>query len=58
WVTSGPNADYITLFVMTDRSQGHRGISAFIVDTSLPGFSPGKVEPKLGIRASHTSELI
>ncbi len=58
WVTSGPNADYITLFVMTDKSQGHRGISAFIVDTTLPGFSPGKVEPKLGIRASHTSELI
>ena len=58
WVTSGPNADYITLFAMTDKSQGHRGISAFIVDTSLPGFSPGKVEPKLGIRASHTSELV
>jgi alkylation response protein AidB-like acyl-CoA dehydrogenase len=58
WVTSGPNADYIVLFAMTDRSQGHRGISAFIVDTKLPGFSVGKVEPKLGIRASHTSELI
>jgi alkylation response protein AidB-like acyl-CoA dehydrogenase len=58
WVTSGPNADFVTLFAMTDKSLGHRGISAFIVDTSLPGFSPGKVEPKLGIRASHTSELI
>jgi alkylation response protein AidB-like acyl-CoA dehydrogenase len=58
WVTSGPNADYILLFAMTDKSKGHRGISAFIVDTTLPGFSPGKVEPKLGIRASHTSELI
>jgi alkylation response protein AidB-like acyl-CoA dehydrogenase len=58
WVTSGPNADYIVLFAMTDRSQGHRGISAFIVDTKLPGCTPGKVEPKLGIRASHTSELI
>jgi butyryl-CoA dehydrogenase len=58
WVTSGPNADYIILFAMTDRSKGSRGISAFIVDTKLPGFKPGKVEPKLGIRASHTSELI
>jgi alkylation response protein AidB-like acyl-CoA dehydrogenase len=58
WVTSGPNADYVTLFAMTDRSKGTRGISAFIVDTRLPGFKPGKVEPKLGIRASHTSELI
>jgi alkylation response protein AidB-like acyl-CoA dehydrogenase len=58
WVTSGPNADYIVLFAMTDPSKGHRGISAFVADTSLPGFSSGKVEPKLGIRASHTSELI
>jgi alkylation response protein AidB-like acyl-CoA dehydrogenase len=58
WVTSGPEADYILLFAMTDRSQGQRGISAFLVDTQLPGFSPGKVEPKLGIRASHTSELV
>jgi butyryl-CoA dehydrogenase len=51
-------ADYIALFAMTDRSKGTRGISAFIVDTTLPGFKPGKVEPKLGIRASHTSEII
>jgi alkylation response protein AidB-like acyl-CoA dehydrogenase len=58
WVTSGPNADIIVLFAMTDKSQGSRGISAFIVDTRLPGFSTGKVEPKLGIRASHTSELL
>jgi len=58
WVTSGPKADYIILFAMTDKSQGTRGISAFIVDTKLPGFAPGKVEPKLGIRASHTSELV
>ncbi len=58
WVTSGPNADYILLFAMTDKSKGHRGISAFIVDTRLPGFATGKVEPKLGIRASHTSEVI
>jgi alkylation response protein AidB-like acyl-CoA dehydrogenase len=58
WVTSGPNADYIILFAMTNKSQGSRGITAFIVDTTLPGFSAGKVEPKLGIRASHTSELI
>lgn len=58
WVTSGPNADVIILFAMTDRSKGSRGISAFIVDPKRPGFSVGKVEPKLGIRASHTSELI
>jgi alkylation response protein AidB-like acyl-CoA dehydrogenase len=43
---------------MTDKNKGYKGISAFVVDTTLPGFSPGKVEPKLGIRASHTSELV
>jgi alkylation response protein AidB-like acyl-CoA dehydrogenase len=58
WVTSGPNADFIIVFALTDQSAAHRGISAFIVDTTLPGFAPGKVEPKLGIRASHTSELV
>lgn len=58
WVTSGPHADYVLLFAVTDRSQGSRGISAFVVDTTLPGFAPAKVEPKLGIRASHTSELV
>ena len=58
WVTSGPHADYIILFAMTDRSQGNRGISAFVVDTTLPGCVPGKAEPKLGIRASSTSELV
>jgi alkylation response protein AidB-like acyl-CoA dehydrogenase len=58
WVTSGPNADYIIVFTMTDKDKGHRGISAFVADTTLPGFSVGKVEPKLGIRASHTSEVV
>jgi alkylation response protein AidB-like acyl-CoA dehydrogenase len=58
WVTSGPNADFIILFAMTGPGQGSRGISAFVVDTKLRGFSPGKVEPKLGIRATHTSELV
>ncbi len=57
WITSGPVADYIITFVSTDPSAGHRGTTAFIVDTSLPGFSRGKIEPKLGIRASATCEL-
>lgn len=58
WVTSGPVADYIVLFAMTDPEKGHRGISAFIVDTQRPGFIRGKKEPKLGIRASATSEIV
>ena len=43
---------------MTDRSQGTRGISAFIVEKDFPGFSIGKKENKMGIRASSTTELI
>ncbi|MFQ6059123.1 MAG: acyl-CoA dehydrogenase [Anaerolineae bacterium] len=57
WITSGPVADYIITFVSTDPSKGHRGTSAFILDTKLPGLVRGKIEPKLGIRASATCEL-
>lgn len=58
WVTSGPVADYVVLFTMTEPDKGHKGISAFVVESNKPGFIRGKVEPKLGIRASATSELI
>ncbi|HVO72248.1 MAG TPA: acyl-CoA dehydrogenase family protein [Aggregatilineaceae bacterium] len=58
WVTSGSVADTVLLFTRTDPDQGHRGITAFIVETGQPGFECGKQEPKLGIRASATSELI
>lgn len=58
WITSGPVADYIITFVATDPQAGHRGTSAFIVDTSLPGVERGKIEPKLGIRASATCEIM
>ncbi len=57
WVSSGPYADYILLFCTTDRSKGSKGTLAFIVDTTKPGFARGKIEPKLGIRASATCEL-
>ncbi len=58
WVTSAPYADRIVLFSMTAAEAGHRGITAFLIDTKQPGFSRGKTEPKLGIRASATSEII
>ncbi|MBN1889060.1 MAG: acyl-CoA dehydrogenase [Thermoflexales bacterium] len=58
WVTSGPVADTIVLFTMTDPAQGHRGVTAFIVEGDKPGLIRGKKEPKLGIRASATSELV
>ncbi|MCB2178470.1 acyl-CoA dehydrogenase [bacterium] len=57
WVTSGPVAELIVVFMMTDPEQGHRGVTAFLVDANTPGFSRGKKEPKLGIRASATSEI-
>lgn len=57
WITSGPVARYIVLFAMTAPEQGARGITAFLVDTTNPGFGRGKTEPKLGIRASATCEI-
>ncbi len=57
WVTSGPVADYIVLFAATQPELKHRGTACFIVNTKLPGFALGKIEPKLGIRASATCEI-
>jgi alkylation response protein AidB-like acyl-CoA dehydrogenase len=57
WVTSGPVADCVVLFTMTDPEKKHRGITAFMIDADREGFVRGKKEPKLGIRASATSEL-
>lgn len=57
WVTSAPVADFVLLFTMTDPDKAHRGISAFLIETDQPGFARGKKEPKLGIRASATSEI-
>jgi len=57
WVTSGPVADFIILFAMARPELKHKGTSAFMIDTAQPGFARGKVEPKLGIRASATCEL-
>ncbi len=58
WVTSGPVADTVILFTMTDPEKKHKGVTAFIIETDKPGFIRGKVEPKLGIRASATSEIV
>lgn len=57
WITSGPVCQYIVLFAMTDPDKGAKGITAFMIDTSKPGFHRGKTEPKLGIRASATCEI-
>jgi butyryl-CoA dehydrogenase len=58
FVTSGSRAGAIVLFASTHPSQGDKGITAFLVEPSFPGFRAGKREEKLGLRASDTSELI
>ncbi|SCL87563.1 acyl-CoA dehydrogenase [Sporanaerobacter sp. PP17-6a] len=58
FITNGGQADVYIIFAMTDKSQGTRGISSFIVEKDFPGFSIGKIEDKMGIRGSSTAELI
>jgi len=58
WITNGAEAGIYLLFATVDPSLGYKGITAFIVERSFPGFAVGKKEDKLGIRASSTTELI
>ena len=58
FITNASAANVFIIMAMTDKSQGTRGISAFIVERDFPGFSVGKKEKKLGIRGSATCELI
>jgi alkylation response protein AidB-like acyl-CoA dehydrogenase len=58
WVSSAPRADFVLVFLMTDPDKKHRGVTAFLVDAKQPGYTLGKPEPKLGIRASATSEIV
>ena len=58
FITNGAVAEIITVIAMTDKNKGSRGASAFIVEKDFPGFSVGKEEEKMGIRASSTSELV
>jgi alkylation response protein AidB-like acyl-CoA dehydrogenase len=58
WITNGGEAGIFLVFANTDFSKGYKGITAFMVERDFPGFSVGKKESKLGIRASSTTELI
>ena len=58
FVTNGREAATALVFAQTDRSRGHHGISAFLVDKGMPGFTVVKTEDKLGIRASDTAEFL
>ena len=58
WITNGADAGIFIVFANANPSAGYKGITAFIVERDFPGFSVGKKEDKLGIRASSTTELI
>jgi butyryl-CoA dehydrogenase/short/branched chain acyl-CoA dehydrogenase len=58
WITNGKEAGVFILFASVDPGAGYKGITAFIVEKNFPGFTVGKKEDKLGIRASSTCELI
>src|SRR5579884_2223355 len=58
WITNGKEAGVFVLFATLDPAAGYKGITAFIIEKNFPGFSVGKKEDKLGIRASSTCELI
>ena len=58
WITNGKEAGLFILFATVDASKGYKGITAFLIEKSFPGFTVGKKEDKLGIRASSTCELI
>src|ERR687889_39844 len=58
WITNGAEAGIFIIFANTDPTKGYKGITAYLVERDFPGFSIGKKENKLGIRASSTTELI
>ncbi len=58
FITNGKQADIAVLFAITEKGIGHKGISAFLIEKDTPGFTVGKVEDKLGIRGSSTTELV
>src|ERR1700688_589836 len=58
WITNGKEAGVFILFATVDPAAGYKGITAFIIEKEFPGFTVGKKEDKLGIRASSTCELI
>lgn len=58
WITNGPDADTLVIYAKTDLAAGSRGMTAFIVEKTFPGFSTGLKLDKLGMRGSNTAELI
>lgn len=58
WITNGPTADVLVVYAKTDTAAGHRGITAFLVEKGMKGFSVAQKLDKLGMRGSETGELV
>jgi acyl-CoA dehydrogenase len=58
YITNGARADWVVIFATVDRTKGRAGQRAFVVEKGTPGFSVGKIEQKMGLRASETAELV
>lgn len=58
WITNAPQAEVFMVFAMTDKSKGVKGISCFLVERGTPGLSTGEPEDKMGMNASHTTEVV
>lgn len=58
WITNGPDCDVLVVYAKTEPAAGAKGITAFILDTDTPGFSVAQKLDKLGMRGSHTGELV
>ena len=58
FITNGDIADVSTVMAVTDKSKGPRGVTAFIVEKTFPGFSVGKIDKKMGVHGNNTSELV
>jgi isovaleryl-CoA dehydrogenase len=58
WITNGPNADTLVVYAKTDPDAGSRGITAFLIEKTFPGFSTAQKLDKLGMRGSNTCELV
>jgi len=58
WITNGPTADVLVVYAKTDAKAGHKGISTFIIEKGMKGFSVAQKLDKLGMRGSETGELV
>src|SRR5205809_8070250 len=58
WITNGPDADVLVVYAKTDPEAGAHGITAFLIEKGMPGFSTAQKLDKLGMRGSNTCELV